>query len=361
MLIFSPGLQSQGLFNGYEHLFTPPPQYTVYRVPGKIVIDGHINDKAWQKAEWSKKFIDIEGDKKPLPLHDTRFKMLWDENYLYICAELIEPHVWGTLKNHDDIIYRDNDFEVFIDPDNDTHHYFEIEINALNTIMDLYMSRPYRDSALLLMDWNAKGMLSAIQVDGTLNDPSGTDRKWTVEMAIPFSALQANGYHTQTPSDSTLWRMGFSRVQWHTEIKNNQYHKILNPQTSKPLSEENWTWTSQGVINMHFPERWGYVFFSREKAGERTVAFNIPPSEELKKYLWLIYYKQAAYKREHKVYASALKELDMPESITHVNGQLIVLNLHSYDNGFKAGITSGKENWQIDHKGLVKAAGELQK
>src|SRR3712207_6853585 len=33
-------------------------------------------------------------------------------------------------RQHDAIIYHDNDFEVFIDPDNDTHQYFEIEVNA---------------------------------------------------------------------------------------------------------------------------------------------------------------------------------------------------------------------------------------
>jgi prefoldin subunit 5 len=40
------------------------------------------------------------------------------------------------LKNYDDIVFYDNDFEVFIDPDNDTHRYYEFEVNALNTMFD---------------------------------------------------------------------------------------------------------------------------------------------------------------------------------------------------------------------------------
>ena len=59
--------------------------------------------------------------------------MLWDETNLYIAAELTETHIWSTLTRHDTIVFLDNDFEVFIDPDNDTHHYFEIEINAAGT------------------------------------------------------------------------------------------------------------------------------------------------------------------------------------------------------------------------------------
>lgn len=70
--------------------------------------------------------MDIEGDRKPRPRFRTRVKMLWDDNYFYMGAEMEEPHVWATLTERDSIIYRDNDFEVFIDPDGDNHNYYEI-------------------------------------------------------------------------------------------------------------------------------------------------------------------------------------------------------------------------------------------
>ena len=55
-----------------------------------------------------------------------------------------EPHVWGTLTKHDSVIFHDNDFEVFIDPNGDTLEYYEFEINALNTGWDLFLDKPYR-------------------------------------------------------------------------------------------------------------------------------------------------------------------------------------------------------------------------
>ena len=61
--------------------------------------------------------------------------MLWDDDYFYIGAELREPHVWGTLTAHDSVIFHDNDFEVFIDPNGDNHEYYEFEINALGTVL----------------------------------------------------------------------------------------------------------------------------------------------------------------------------------------------------------------------------------
>ncbi len=83
-------------------------------------IDGRLDDPAWKHAAWTDRFVDIQGKQKPKPRFQTRAKMLWDKNYFYIAADMIEPHVWGTLTKHDSVIFHDNDFEVFIDPDGDT-------------------------------------------------------------------------------------------------------------------------------------------------------------------------------------------------------------------------------------------------
>ncbi len=57
--------------------------------------------------------------------------MLWDDANLYFATELEEPHVWGTLVERDAVIFYDNDFEIFIDPDGDSHHYYELEPREL--------------------------------------------------------------------------------------------------------------------------------------------------------------------------------------------------------------------------------------
>src|SRR4051812_47184061 len=96
--------------------YQPPRGYVCYRATSPIKIDGKLDDAAWQAAPWTDDFVDIEGDKKPKPRFRTRVKMLWDNQYFYIAAELEEPHVWGTLTKHDSVIFQDNDFEFFVDP-----------------------------------------------------------------------------------------------------------------------------------------------------------------------------------------------------------------------------------------------------
>jgi hypothetical protein len=337
----------QGIFKGYEHLFTPPLQYTIYQSASSIKIDGKLNEPAWQNAPWSEYFVDIEGKTKPLPRQQTRFKMLWDQSHLYVAAELMEEDIWATLTKYDTIIFYDNDFEIFIDPDNDTHHYFEIEINALGTLFDLYMSKPYRNRGKLMMGWNAEGIKKGVHIEGTINDNNDKDKRWTIEMAIPFTDLKQDTISTSNPKNGDLWRINFSRVEWEISKKGSGYEKKKNPETGKSLPENNWVWSPQGVINMHFPERWGYAQFSNAKSGAGKKSFVLPIGEEAKKYLRLIYYKQVDYIKANKVYAKNLKELGMPDKIKLSNGQSATIKLINTGTNYTVTIECLSGKWEI--------------
>lgn len=188
-LLVLPGLaKAQVAFSSFPDLFTTPSSYIAKHVKQAPVIDGDVEDAVWQQVKWTRDFQDIEGHLKPQPPLQTNVKMLWDDSCLYVAARIRDPHVWATLSHHDDIVYKDNDFELFIDPTNSTHKYFEIEVNALNTIFDLFLTRPYRNDGAAVTGWDTHGLRSAVKVEGTLNNPSDTDKGWTVEMAVPFKA-----------------------------------------------------------------------------------------------------------------------------------------------------------------------------
>ena len=172
--------------------------------------------------------------------------MLWDDDCLYIGADMDEPHVWGTLTEHDSVIYQDNDFEVFLDPSGRGHHYGEIEVNALNTTWDLMLTHPYRAGGSAITAWEMKGVRTAVHVDGTLNDPADLDRGWQTEIAIPWSALGEVGGTNSPPDDGDRWRINFSRVEWQFTVVDGTYVKV--PDTA----EDNWVWSPQGAIG-HAP------------------------------------------------------------------------------------------------------------
>lgn len=234
-----------------------PRIYTVLKTHIPPKIDGRIEKREWRDALWSSSFLDISRPNKPL--WKTRCKMLWDSNYLYIAAFLEEPDLWATLRHHDEIIFQDNDFEVFIDPNNDASQYFEIEINALGTVMDLFMHKTYKRGGPMDMNWDSKGMKSAVFLSGTLNDNSDRDRFWTLEMAIPYTCLERPD-RISRPQAGAVWRINFSRVQWQLEKEGSSYVKKKYPDGSR-IPEFNWVWSPQGAIDMHIPEKWGFLHF----------------------------------------------------------------------------------------------------
>ena len=246
-------------------VFAAPKVYVCERARGAIKIDGKLNEPAWRKAAATDAFVYIEGDLKPLPRFVTRAKMLWDDQYFYLAAELEDPHVWGTLTQRDSVIFHDNDFEVFIDPNGDRNEYYEFEINALNTGWDLFLPKPYRDGGTAQNSWDIIGLKTAVHINGTLNNPKDKDQGWSVEMALPWKALAEYAHKAAPPNHGDEWRVNFSRVEWQHEIVNGKYRKVVN------TKEDNWVWSPQGVVDMHRPEMWGIVRFVKPQAGNEAI------------------------------------------------------------------------------------------
>ena len=280
-----------------------PRGYVCRHTDTPIAIDGTMDDAAWAGAEWTEDFVDIEGPAKPKPRFKTRAKMLWDDEFLYVAADLEETDVWGTRTEHDSVIFQDPDFEVFIDPDGDSHDYFEFEINALNTGWDLFLPKPYKDGGKADNTWEIPGLKTAVDgVRGTINDATDRDGGWTVELAFPWHALATKVNRATPPRDGAQWRMGFSRVEWQIERHAGKYLKVPNH------PENNWVWSPQGVIDMHRPERWGYVQFTHDAA----VKFTPDPAAPVRDKLQEIYYAQRAFRKAHGGWAKTTEDLALP-------------------------------------------------
>ncbi|MGE5621045.1 MAG: carbohydrate-binding family 9-like protein [archaeon] len=283
-----------------------PPVYICYHAGSAINIDGRLNEASWLKAPWTENFVDIKGSSGSTPWYRTRAKMLWDDNNLYVAAELQEINISATMKEHDTPLYLNNNFEIFIDPDGDTHNYAEIELNALNTTWDLLLLKPYRDIKLAsLSSWEVKGLKTAVSLNGTLNNPSDEDSSWVIEAAIPLKTFKELANSNFPPKDGNQWRVNFSRVEWGTEENQGQNESSAN----SPGKEVYWVWAPQGLINMHYPEMWGYVQFSADTAGSQAAEFRKNKSETAKWFLRQVYYKERNYFSKNGKYTADLKKL----------------------------------------------------
>ncbi|MEO6844120.1 MAG: carbohydrate-binding family 9-like protein, partial [Ginsengibacter sp.] len=260
----------------YSRLLQTPLQYTVLRTTQKMMIDGKDDEKDWGKAPWTQVFTDIETGGQINSEHEAKCKMLWDDSSLYLFVKFKERDLWASIRNHDAPVFQDNAFEMFIAPGGETYNYFEFQINAYRTVWDLFMPKPYRNGGIGLTSWDIKGLQKAVHLDGTLNNPTDTDRSWSIELAVPFSSVSMNGSHN--PTIGTIWRMNFSRVQWDLDTLNGEYFRRKDKVTGKLFPEHYSVWSPQGIINLHYPERYGYVLFSDTLS---TKSFLSPEVEKL--------------------------------------------------------------------------------
>jgi Transglutaminase-like superfamily/Carbohydrate family 9 binding domain-like len=278
-----------------------PRGYRCGLTDSPIVVDGKLDDASWQAAPWTKDFVDIEGGRKPLPAQRTRVKMLWDKDHLYIAADLEERHLQGLIEQHDAVIFQDNDFELFIDPDGDNHEYYELELNALNTTWDLFLPRPYKDGGSADNAWEFAGLRTAVDIRGTLNDPADIDQGWSVEIAIPWSAFRQQSGVSLPPRDGDRWRINYSRVQWQFDVVDNKYVKRAN------IKEDNWVWSPPGIVDMHRPERWGIVEFCTRALGDDEFAHD--SSLQSRDKLMEVYHRQRFFHSQQGRWAASWQEL----------------------------------------------------
>lgn len=310
-----------------------PRKYVAHKTSEKITVDGIGEETAWEEAPESQDFIDIEGVKTPT--YQTNIKMLWDKDYLYFYAKMEEPHIWATLKQRDTVIFYNNDFEIFIDPNGDTHNYYEFEMNALNTVWDLFILKPYREPAPVVDSWDIKGLKSEVYIQGTLNDASDEDKFWSVEVAIPWEVLKEANTHNKIPKNE-FWRINFSRVNWDFDIEDGTYSRAKD-KNGEFKHEYNWVWSPQGVINMHEPEHWGYVYFSEKSPGEDE-EFYIPDDEKIKWELYRLYRAQKAYQANNGEWAKNLSLINA-ESI-NIEGKDLKPSLDIHKTGWNIWVES---------------------
>ena len=236
-----------------------PKKYSVNYIDSEINIDGKDDESQWKKAPKTPDFIDIANNKKPL--QKTYMKMLWDDENLYIYARLYEEHIWGDITKRDAVIFKNNDFEVFLKPSIIHTNYGELEINALGTVWDLLLNKPYRLGGKANTKWNIDNLKSDVYISGTINDPSDKDNYWSTEISIPLNEiLEINGPDYKKVKSGDIWRANFSRVQWEHDISDGKYSR--KKENNKLKREYNWVWSRQGQINMHIPENWGFIYFN---------------------------------------------------------------------------------------------------
>jgi hypothetical protein len=178
------------------------------RVQGAIKIDGVIDEAAWDKAQLLQDFAAYWDRRKARSA--TRARLLWDDEFLYFCADMEDVDLYGDVKEHNGMAWLNDVFELFFKPSDDKLAYYEFQVNVLNTQLEMFL--PSRGAGGYGRFAKARmGMESAVKLDGTLNDWTDKDRGWTVEGRIPWKAFAPTGGR---PKPGATWRFALCRYDY---------------------------------------------------------------------------------------------------------------------------------------------------
>jgi len=324
-----------------------PRTYVAYRnFDRDLVIDGRLDDAAWQEVGFSEKFVDIST--ATAPRLDTNVKMRFDDEFLYIGGRMQETMLAANItytchcndEPGDQVIFHDNDFEVFVDADGSTHNYKEYEMNAANmngtsATWDLLLDKTYTDGGGENSSrvYGANGWDDMVPrdrghamtfSDGVLNDPRRRPTFWSAEVALPLSKLaELTSAAGKRVGSGTTWRINFSRVEYTLNVSADGSRYLMAPSCqSCPVPGtadcDNWVWSPQGAIAMHQPETWGFLQFSDDGVNQTAPAVN--PEWPVRSAALVAYYAQAAYRGAHNgSFARSVRDLlpfaSVPEAL----------------------------------------------
>ncbi|MCW9707957.1 carbohydrate-binding family 9-like protein [Fodinibius salsisoli] len=330
-----------------------PQEYVVYQTRDSITIDGKMDEASWQQAKWTDSFVKAASKGNVMPEYATKVKVLWDEDYLYVGAYLEDPHLWSTMHERDMPLHLANAFEIFIDPDKDTYNYIELQINALGTIWDLYLSRPYRDGGQGISDYNLLNYHSAVHLDGTINEPGPEDEGWSLEYAIPIPSILALDTDKQSLSDGDQWKVNFQRAQRRLEVTDGEYQLAQDPTTNKPYPPDYSVWSPQGIINIHYPEMWGLLQFSEATVGDDEVPFEADPGQPYKWLLRQLYYEMKEFQSYHGYFPNNIQALNIKDPLWAEYQDRIMVETTRSLFQITLMIKESETVWHINHLGRI--------
>ena len=284
-----------------------PPIHVCRFTDKPFSLDGNLEKEFWRNIPFTSDFVDMEGPGRPRPRFRTRVKLAWDKENLYVGALLEGDEIWAEQTVQDAVIAEDNYFGFYIDPDADTQAYFAYGTNALHADWKQLLNKTCRDKGEPVKEAEFSQVRSAVFIDGKLNQPGSNNHSWSVEVVIPFGALQDCGVKNNPPLPGEYYRINCIRSHWKVDIAGGGFKRRQDRNTGTLLPADRWVWAPTGVDDIHYPELWAFLFFSDVPKSARD--FSIPEDELRKWELRQLYYAEHAYFDGNKSYTDNLDTL----------------------------------------------------
>ncbi len=138
----------------------------------------------------------------------TSFRALWSADGLAVRFDVTDASPWHTLTARDERLWTEEVVELFLDVGATGREYAEVEWNAGNAVVDLWVDRPANRYD---RDCNAAGLESRV----VPRTEGGRAIGWTATSFLPWAALAAKAPKGASlpPRPGDRWRFNLYRIE----------------------------------------------------------------------------------------------------------------------------------------------------
>jgi glucose/arabinose dehydrogenase len=195
----------------------PPTQFECRWTDKPITIDGKPDDEAWKHAQVIDNFyLPWLGKNVRAAKTATKARLLWDREYLYFLAEMEDADLFALEKEHNGQTWDDDVFELFFKPAEDKPGYYEFQVNAANTSMEMFLPRRGAGGYRRFKNDTQFHLESKVVLRGTLNHWQDKDEGWTVEGRIPWKDFLRTGGR---PAVDERWKFALCRYDYSVDFE----------------------------------------------------------------------------------------------------------------------------------------------
>lgn len=177
------------------------PTYKALKMAKAPTLDGKLDE--WTSVRPTAKFKQPDG--RPLnKAYETSARITWDDTHLYVAYETKDDDIRNTHTANDSTLWEGDVVEMFVQPAGSAA-YYEFQWTPAKATFDAKFTGHRKPAWQEAAKWNAGGK-NGVMLDGSVNSDEGADKSWTVEAAIPFSALGG------APKPGATWTINLYRI-----------------------------------------------------------------------------------------------------------------------------------------------------
>ncbi len=194
----------------------PRPVVSARYTDVPVVIDGVLDDAAWEDAEVY--HLVLGADREGEIREKGKAMVSWDENYLYVGVKFYDSDIVAEGEEDQLHHYKKGDLlEVFLKPEGQTWYWelYATPAEYKSTFFIPGRGRIWLDS---MADYDMDLKVGA-KYEGTLNYWEDVDEYWTAEMAVPVEELTARGEEFGPGAE---WKILIARYNFSRYLPNRE-------------------------------------------------------------------------------------------------------------------------------------------